>query len=233
MAAGRPAVVVRSTSASPAEPPPVARAAAAPCTWRASATAGTAPSMAKAVRASALKGAPPAGVVGQCWVVVACGSPAAVSASKPRCVGGVPCQRIAAPPAPARLVGLSAEEGRDVEILLGRVGRAGRVIAADLGEPAPPRGRARGGVARRLREIDDLARRLARLPLLCEPGGDDRHADLVLEGRVDHGAEDDVGVVVRRLLNDPGGLVDLMERQVGPAREVDQDPARALDRRLI
>src|SRR5438552_9055512 len=199
MAAGRPASVVRITSPSPADPPPVARTAAAPCTWRANATAGTAPSMASAVRASTLKGAPAAGVVGQCRVVVACGSSAAVSASKPRCVGGVPCQRTAAPARPARLVGLSAEERRDVEILLDRLLGAGRAIAADLCEPAPPRGRARGGVARRLRQVDDLARRLARLSLLREPGGDDGHAELVLEGRVDHGAEDDVGVVVRRL----------------------------------
>ena len=50
---------------------------------------------------------------------------------------------------------------------------------------------------------------------------------------VDHGAEDDVRVLVRRLLDQRRGLVDLVQRQVGAAGDVDQHAARAVDRDVL
>ena len=49
-------------------------------------------------------------------------------------------------------------------------------------------------------------------------GGDDGHPDLVAERLVDVGAEDDVGVGVRGLLDHLGGLADLHQRQVSGRR---------------
>src|SRR5690348_13587415 len=88
-ATGCPGVVVTITSARPTDPPPTARATVAPWTCRANATGPTsAPASGSAVVASTSKGTLDGGVVGQCRVVLACGSPAAVSASTVRWVGG-------------------------------------------------------------------------------------------------------------------------------------------------
>src|SRR5215212_9684374 len=65
-----------------------------------------------------------------------------------------------------------------------------------------------------------------------EPGRDHRDPDLVPQGVVDHGPEDDVGVGVGGRGDDLGGLVDLEQAQVGPARDVEQHPPGPLDRRL-
>src|SRR5205807_4061401 len=65
-----------------------------------------------------------------------------------------------------------------------------------------------------------------------EAGGD--HGDLDFAGHflVDDGPEDDVRVLVRRGAHDLGRLVDLMQRQVGPTGDVEQDAARPVDRGL-
>ena len=68
--------------------------------------------------------------------------------------------------------------------------------------------------------------------LAAEPGCDHGDLDLVAERLVDHGAEDDVGVLVRGPGDDLGGLVDLEEADVGAAGDVEQNPGRPFDRRL-
>ena len=57
-----------------------------------------------------------------------------------------------------------------------------------------------------------------RAPPVAEAGGHDGDRHLALQALVDHGAEDDVGVVVGRLGDDAGGLVDLVEREVAARR---------------
>ena len=74
--------------------------------------------------------------------------------------------------------------------------------------------------------------RVARRPARSKPGGDHRHADLVGQRVVDHGAEDDVGVAVGRRVDDLGRLVDLEQAEVLAAGDVEQDAAGALDRLL-
>ena len=66
-----------------------------------------------------------------------------------------------------------------------------------------------------------------------ETGGDDRDLHLAGHLRVDHGAEDDVGVFVRRLLDDRRGLADFDEREVRAAGDVDDHAAGAADRRVL
>src|SRR5687767_15166835 len=63
----------------------------------------------------------------------------------------------------------------------------------------------------------------ARLALFAVARRDDRDPDLLLELLVDHRAEDDVRVGVRRLGDGLGGLVDLPERQVAAAGDREQD----------
>ena len=65
-----------------------------------------------------------------------------------------------------------------------------------------------------------------------EAGGDDGHPDLVGQRLVDVGAEDDVGVGMRGLLDHLGGLGDLEQAQVRPAGDREQDRAGAVDRGL-
>src|SRR5262249_10016960 len=50
-----------------------------------------------------------------------------------------------------------------------------------------------------------------------EAGCDHGDADLVAEGVIDHGPEDDVGVRVRRLADDLATLLDLQPPQIHPA----------------
>ena len=65
-----------------------------------------------------------------------------------------------------------------------------------------------------------------------EAGGDHGHAHMLAHRVVDHGAEDDVGVLVGRALDDLGGLVDLEQAEVVGTGDVEQHAARALDARL-
>src|SRR5258706_456295 len=58
-------------------------------------------------------------------------------------------------------------------------------------------------------------------------GGCDAH--LVDDVRVDDGAEDDVGVFGRGFLNERRGCVDIEQREVGPAGDVDEDAGGAGD----
>ena len=69
--------------------------------------------------------------------------------------------------------------------------------------------------------------------LRSEAGRDDGDLHLALQRRVDDRAEDDVGVLVGRLLHDARRFAHLDERQVGPAGDVDDDAARAVDRRAL
>src|SRR5699024_5730605 len=64
---------------------------------------------------------------------------------------------------------------------------------------------------------------------LLKAGGDDDDADLVLEGVVEGGAEDDVGVGVRGLLNEVRGGLDVGETHVLAAGDVYQHAVRAVD----
>src|SRR5437879_3362976 len=136
---------------------------------------------------------------------------------------------------PISLVRAPPQKRRNVVIVLA-VQRA-VALGARLAEASPPCGRrarrrrAAGG-ARRAGQVHHLAGRLELQPLLGEAGGDDRHPDLVLEARVQHGAEDDVGLVVRRLLHDARGLLHLVDREIGAAGEVDEDALGAVDRRV-
>ena len=52
---------------------------------------------------------------------------------------------------------------------------------------------------------------------------------LILHVRVDHGAEDDVGIGVGGAADDLRRLVDLVQAQVGAAGDVEQDALGALD----
>ena len=58
---------------------------------------------------------------------------------------------------------------------------------------------------------------------------DDRDADLVAEGVVDDGAEDDVRLGVHRLLHQPGGVVDLEDAEVRSALDREQHAVGAVD----
>src|SRR3989454_4648876 len=64
---------------------------------------------------------------------------------------------------------------------------------------------------------------------VLEAGGDDGDLHGVLHVVVLDGAEDDVGIFMRGLLNDAGGFVDFMQRKAGAAGNVDEDALRALD----
>jgi len=83
-----------------------------------------------------------------------------------------------------------------------------------------------GATADALARVHRAARRHARL---LEPSGDHRDADLVAHVLVDHRAEDQVDIRVRRLLDDGGGLVDLEQAHARSASHVEQDAARAVD----
>ena len=93
----------------------------------------------------------------------------------------------------ASVVGL-IDERRDVEVAGRRTAAAGRTAgrAPPSARPSAPRCGSRG-----------CAAAPARADVVAEPGGDHRDRDLALELLVDHGAEDDVGVVVGRLAMTP------------------------------
>src|SRR5919204_6092422 len=117
----------------------------------------------------------------------------------------------AKPPLEKRLV--VAQERRDVEYVA-------RHVEASGGLDARPR---------------RLERRLSTTPAARGPAearGDHGHLDLVAERIVDHGAEDDVRVLVGRARHDLRRLVDLEEADLRTAGHVEQDAGRAFDRRL-
>src|SRR5438309_11199425 len=136
---------------------------------------------------------------------------------------------------PTSLVRATTQKCRNVVIVL-RIERA-VALGARFAEAAAPRRRRRprraAGGAGRAREVEDLAAGLQLHLLLDEAGGDDGHPHLVLEARVEHGAEDDVGLLVRGLLNDAGGLFHLVDREVVSTGEVDEDALGALDGRVV
>src|SRR5215213_5990201 len=73
---------------------------------------------------------------------------------------------------------------------------------------------------------------LAPVRARAEACGDHRHAHLVLERLVDHGAEDDIRVLVGGARDDLGRLVHLEETHIGGAADVEENAGRALDRGL-
>src|SRR6266700_2436196 len=68
--------------------------------------------------------------------------------------------------------------------------------------------------------------RLVRRGAAVEPGGDHGDPDLVAQRVVDHGAEDDVGLRVRRVGDQLGRVVDLEQAQVRTAGDGQQHAAR-------
>ena len=66
-----------------------------------------------------------------------------------------------------------------------------------------------------------------------EAGRDEGHPHLAFERRFVHGAEDDLGVVPRRLLDHAGDARHLVDRQVVPAGDVQENPLRAMDRDVV
>src|SRR5712692_322978 len=128
------------------------------------------------------------------------------------------------------LVGLPPQERRDIQVLFGRhVG-----IGAGIGGHPPPPGIGRGSAAGSgsAGHVHDLPGGLAGLLPLAEAGGDHRDPHLVLEARVDDGAEDDVGFLVACVLDDPRRLLHFVQGEVGAAREVHEDAASAVYRGL-
>ena len=77
------------------------------------------------------------------------------------------------------------------------------------------------------------ARRVARDQRLFDAGGNDGDADDAVEGLVEGGADDDVGVLVDFLANPGRGFVDLEQRQVLAAGDRDQQAAGALHRGIV
>ncbi len=63
----------------------------------------------------------------------------------------------------------------------------------------------------------------------AKAGGDDGNLDAVAHRFIEDGAEDDVGVFVRGVVNDGRSFVDFMQHEVAGAGDVDQDAARSID----
>ena len=79
-----------------------------------------------------------------------------------------------------------------------------------------------------------LALRSAAEVATLEARGDDSDAHLALtHALVDDGTEDDVRFLVGGFLDQRGGLVDLEEREVGAARDVDQNALGAFDGEIL
>src|SRR5207248_9204101 len=109
----------------------------------------------------------------------------------------------------------------------------GRFVQVVVLEDGCPFARRRAASTARLEGADlvetpaELARSLCRWTrltrsALIEAGRDDRDLDLALQLRVDHRAEDDVGVRIGRLADQLRRLVDLVQGQVGTARDVEE-----------
>lgn len=80
-------------------------------------------------------------------------------------------------------------------------------------------------LGRRAKDVVPLGRWLTAV----EARRDDGDPDLVAQGVVDDGAEDDVGLGVGRLADQLGRFVDLEEAEVGAAGDGEQDAPRSVD----
>src|SRR5712692_11811270 len=107
------------------------------------------------------------------------------------------------------LVGLPPQERRDIQVLFARHVTLGAGVGRH--PPAPVAGRGGAAAPGRPGHVHHLARGLTRLLPLGEAGGDHGDPHLVLEARVDDGAEDDVGLFVSRFLDDPRRLLHLVQ----------------------
>ena len=77
-------------------------------------------------------------------------------------------------------------------------------------------------------------RRCAPSLFAIEASCDDCDPELVVaKSLVDHRTDDDVGVLVRRFMDQRRGFVDLEERHFGATRDVDQHAARTFDRKIL
>ena len=89
-------------------------------------------------------------------------------------------------------------------------------LATRVGELTPPRsnrrGSRRGSGTRRTRQIDDFAAKPDAFLFVREPGRDHGHPHFIGKLRIDDRAEDDVRLLVRRLLHDARGLLDFVDR---------------------
>src|SRR3954466_16104459 len=117
------------------------------------------------------------------------------------------------------------EEGRDVEVVVAAAAAEVEVVLVGATEHVVLGGLEAEGAAA------FAAAGLGLVPAV-EAGGDDRDAHLIAHGVVDDGAKDDVGIRVGDAADDLGGLVDLEQPQVAPARDVEEDAACPLDGRL-
>src|SRR3954449_12449015 len=113
----------------------------------------------------------------------------------------------------------SAQERRDVDLVVRDLERG--PLAVIVRRPAIGRPRAAARPASAGAE--------AAAARAVEARGDHRDADLVAELLIDHRAEDDVRVGVRRGVDQLGRLVDLEEAEILAARDVEQDAGGALD----
>src|SRR5579875_2018917 len=200
----------------------------APWTWRAARTWAGSPPSARANRArfsiTHARASPTAkltfseanggGLTPPWRVNTPWGSPAATNAGNWK--KGTAARSLATKP-PSRLgtplTEVLADEARHLQVVVDQ--RAvGRVVLLQLALPLHLLDTARLQV---LAQGTVLAGALAPV----EAGGDDRELHLVLHARVDHRAEDDIRLGVRR-------LVDLVQGQVGAAGDVEPHAARAL-----
>src|SRR6478735_9328184 len=105
-----------------------------------------------------------------------------------------------------------------------RLTRGGLLLGQRLGGLA--------GLLLGLLRLRPLEARLGVAPLGCtavEAGRDHGHPNLVAEGVVDRRPEDDVGLGVRRLGDQGGGLVDLEQAEVRATGDREQHAVRAVD----
>src|SRR6266540_112593 len=216
---GTPGVAVTSASASPPAPGPSTSTTREPCTWRTHAqpAASPPPSSTATRRRFSLTAAGSSPVANPTLAVSYGGTETpprrSVKATRAPSTSSAMCPKLR----PRALL----QELGDVELVVVEVEVVGtaecgfllleteRLRAHVAGAPAVP---------------------LALVPV--EAGGDDGDPDLVAEGVVDDGSEDDVGVGVRGLADDLRGLVHLEQTEVRRARHVEQQAARTFDARF-
>jgi hypothetical protein len=83
------------------------------------------------------------------------------------------------------------------------------------------------------RRLQGGGRQRSTRPLAIEAGGDHRDLHLARQGGVDNRAEDDVRILVGRLLDHAGSFVDLHQREVRTAGHIDDDAPGAVDRAVL
>src|SRR6266853_6817183 len=90
-------------------------------------------------------------------------------------------------------------------------------------------------VATSLPRLGEVGGLLMRLPArrLAESRGNDGDLHLFFHGIVHHGAENNVGIFVRGLLDDRRSLVYFVEREAGRSADVNENALRALDRIVL